>query len=160
VKTILSLRARIFIGAVFWMAALFIGAGMLLTHLMNSSPRAPFFFHRIFVHMDLLGILIVICLGVGLLLVRRGLSSFDLLRARLVRVKEGQDRRIEGAYPSEVVPLIDDLNSLLDDRDARVTRALTKAGDLAHGLKTPLAILNQHAESAQASGHAELAQGI
>jgi signal transduction histidine kinase len=37
---------------------------------------------------------------------------------------------------------------------------LTKAGDLAHGLKTPLAILNQHAESAQASGHAELAQGI
>jgi signal transduction histidine kinase len=160
VKTILSLRARIFIGAVFWMAALFIGAGMLLTHLMNSSPRAPFFFHRIFVHMDLLGILIVICLGLGLLLVRRGLSSFDLLRARLVRVKEGQDRRLEGAYPSEVVPLINDLNSLLDDRDARVTRALTKAGDLAHGLKTPLAILNQHAESARASGHAELAQAI
>ncbi len=83
-----------------------------------------------------------------------------MLRARLVRVKEGRDRRLEGDYPSEVVPLVNDLNSLLDDRDARVTRALTKAGDLAHGLKTPLAVLNQQAERAQAAGHAELAQAI
>ena len=159
-KTMLSLRARIFIGAVFWMAALFIAAGMVLTHLMASSPRAPFFFHRIFTHMEMLGIIIVICLGVGLLLVRRGLNSFDVLRERLVRVKEGHERRLEGAYPSEVVPLINDLNGLLDDRDTRVARALTKAGDLAHGLKTPLAILNQHAERAQADGHTELASLI
>lgn len=159
-KTILSLRTRIFIGAVFWMAALFIAAGMALTHLMNQSPRAPVVFHRIFTHRELLGIIIVICLGVGLLLVGRGLNSFDLLRERLVRVKDGRDRRLEGAYPSEVVPLINDLNSLLDDRDARVTRALTKAGDLAHGLKTPLAVLNQHAERARTAGQAELAQAI
>ena len=159
-KTILSLRARIFIGAVFWMAALFIAAGMALTHLMNQSQRAPFLFHRIFTHMELLGIMIVICLGVGLLLVRRGLNSFDLLRERLVRVKEGRDRRLEGDYPSEVVPLINDLNSLLDDRDARVTRALTKAGDLAHGLKTPLTVLNQHAARARANGQIGLATAI
>jgi signal transduction histidine kinase len=59
-----------------------------------------------------------------------------------------------------VIPLISDLNGLLDDRDRRVTRALTKAGDLAHGLKTPLAILNQHAEQARAAGQVELAQAI
>ena len=159
-KTILSLRTRIFIGAVFWMAALFIAAGMALTHLMNQSPRAPFVFHRIFTHMELLGIIIVICLGVGLLLVGRGLNSFDLLRERLVRVKDGRDRRLEGAYPSEVVPLINDLNSLLDDRDERIGRALTKAGDLAHGLKTPLTILNQHADRAKAQGQTELAMAI
>ncbi len=159
-KTMLSLRARIFIGAVFWMAALFIGSGMALTHLMEITPRAPFLFHRIFTHMEMLGIIIVICLGVGLLLVRRGLNSFDVLRERLVRVKEGHERRLEGAYPSEVMPLVNDLNGLLDDREARVSRALTKAGDLAHGLKTPLAILNQHAEQAQASGHGELAAAI
>lgn len=159
-KTILSLRARIFIGAVFWMAALFIGAGMLLTHLMSMNPRAPGVFHQIFTHMEMLGVAIVVCLGVGLVLVRRGLNSFDVLRTRLARVKDGRDRRLEGEYPSEVVPLISDLNSLLDDRDARVTRALTKAGDLAHGLKTPLAVLNQHAERARAAGQAELAQAI
>jgi signal transduction histidine kinase len=160
VKTILSLRARIFIGAVFWMTALFIAAGMLLTHLMERNSAAPGVFHRIFLHMDVLGVIIVICLGVGLLLVRRGLSSFDVLREQLGRIKDGRDRRLEGQYPAEVVPLIDDLNTLLDDRDRRVTRALTKAGDLAHGLKTPLAILNQHAEQARAAGQLELAQAI
>jgi signal transduction histidine kinase len=83
-----------------------------------------------------------------------------LLREQLGRVKDGRDRRLEGEYPAEVVPLIDDLNGLLDDRDQRVRRALTKAGDLAHGLKTPLAILNQHAEQAKAAGNADLAQAI
>jgi signal transduction histidine kinase len=160
VKTILSLRARIFIGAVFWMAALFIASGMVLTHLMNQNPRAPGVFHALFRHMEILGVTIVICLGVGLLLVRKGLNSFDLLRARLASVKQGRERRLEGEYPSEVVPLINDLNGLLDDREARVTRALTKAGDLAHGLKTPLAILNQHAERAKAAGQTELAHAI
>jgi len=159
-KTILSLRARIFIGAVFWMAALFIAAGMVLTHVMARNPSAPGVFHRIFLHMEALGVVIVICLGVGLLLVRRGLSSFDVLRDRLARVKDGRDRRLEGEYPSEVIPLIDDLNGLLDDRELRVTRALTKAGDLAHGLKTPLAVLNQHAEEAKAAGQLVLAQAI
>jgi signal transduction histidine kinase len=160
VKTILSLRARIFIGAVFWMAALFIAAGMALTHLFNQNPRAPFVFHQLFRHMEILGMLIVLCLGVGLLLVRRGLNSFDVLRIRLVEVKEGRERRLEGDYPAEVVPLIADLNSLLDDREQRVTRALTKAGDLAHGLKTPLAILNQQAQRAKAAGQTELAAAI
>ena len=51
---------------------------------------------------------------------------------------------------------MDDLNSLLDDREQRVTRAMAKAGDLAHGLKTPLAVLSQEADRAAASGHAEL----
>jgi signal transduction histidine kinase len=160
VKTILSLRARIFIGAVFWMSALFIAAGMVLTHLFNENPRAPAVFHRIFMHMEMLALAIVVCLGVGLLLVRRGLNSFDVLRERLVTVKEGRARRLEGEYPSEVVPLINDLNGLLADREERVARALMKAGDLAHGLKTPLAILYQHAESARAAGQTELAAAI
>ena len=159
-KTMLSLRARIFIGAVFWMAALFIAAGMLLTHLMARNAAAPGVFHRIFLHMDVLGVVIVICLGVGLVLVRRGLSSFDVLRERLSRIRDGRERRLEGEYPKEVIPLINDLNGLLDDRDRRVTRALTKAGDLAHGLKTPLAILNQHADRARAAGQVDLAQAI
>jgi signal transduction histidine kinase len=157
---ILSLRARIFLGAIFWMAALFVASGMVLTHLMAQNARAPGVFHRIFIHMDVLGVVIVLCLGVGLLLVRRGLSSFDELRTRLVEVKEGRTRRLEGSYPSEVLPLVNDLNSLLDDREERVTRALTKAGDLAHGLKTPLTLLNQHAERARAAGQTELAAAI
>ena len=157
---ILSLRARILLGAIFWMTALFVAAGMVLTHLMSRNARAPFMFHRIFVHMDMLGIVVVVCLGVGLLLVRRGLSSFDELRVRLAAVKEGRARRLEGHYPGEVLPLVQDLNSLLDDREQRVKRALTTAGDLAHGLKTPLTLLNQQADRARAAGQTELAAAI
>ncbi|MEO7133940.1 MAG: ATP-binding protein [Vicinamibacterales bacterium] len=157
---ILSLRARILLGAIFWMTALFVAAGMVLTHLMSRNARAPFMFHRIFVHMDMLGIVVVVCLGVGLLLVRRGLSSFDELRVRLAAVKEGRVRRLEGHYPGEVLPLVQDLNSLLDDREQRVKRALTTAGDLAHGLKTPLTLLNQQADRAKAAGQIELAAAI
>jgi len=157
---ILSLRARILLGAIFWMTALFVAAGMVLTHMMSLNPRAPGVFHRIFMHMDALGIVIVACLGAGLLLVRRGLSSFDELRTRLIEVKEGRARRLEGNYPGEVLPLVQDLNSLLDDREERVTRALTKAGDLAHGLKTPLTLLYQQAERAKAEGQPALAAAI
>ena len=57
-------------------------------------------------------------------------------------------------------PLVSDLNSLLSDREQRVTRALTKAGDLAHGLKTPLTLLNQQAERAKAEGQTGLAAAI
>jgi signal transduction histidine kinase len=156
----ISLRARILLGAIFWMTALFVAAGMVLTHLMSQNSRAPGVFHRIFLHMDALGVVIVICLGIGLVLVRRGLSSFDALRTQLVAIKEGRARRLGGDYPSEVSPLVADLNNLLDDRDARVTRALTKAGDLAHGLKTPLTLLYQQAERAKAAGQTELAAAI
>jgi len=56
-----------------------------------------------------------------------------------------------------VEPLVNDLNALLEDRERAVARALTTAGDLAHGLKTPLAVLAQEAEQADAAGHHDLA---
>jgi signal transduction histidine kinase len=64
---------------------------------------------------------------------------------------------IAGAYPTEVQPLIDDLNNLLEQRERSVRRAQAKAGDLAHGLKTPLAILAQEAERTRREGKAESA---
>ena len=159
-KQILSLRSRVFVGAVLWTAGLFIVAGILLTQLMFRHPGAPSVFHSWFTNVVPLTIAAVVALIAGLTQVRRGLTSFDELRARLVGVREGRVRRLEGTYPSEVQPLVNDLNGLLSDREQRVTRALTKAGDLAHGLKTPLAVLNQEAERAKAAGHGQLATAI
>ena len=65
-----------------------------------------------------------------------------------------------GDYPAEVQPLVDDLNALLDHQEQMVRRAVAKAGDLAHGLKTPLAVLAQEAERAETDGHTELATTI
>lgn len=160
-RTALSLRARVFLGAVLWSAGLFLGAGLLLTHYMLFAPQAPGIFHGFFYHfMWPIAITTIVCLVVGLAQVRRGLASFDQLRARLVDVREGRHTRLEGDYPVEVQPLVSDLNSLLGDREMRVSRAQTKAGDLAHGLKTPLAVLNQEAARARGAGQADVAAAI
>lgn len=159
-KPLLSLRARILIGAVLWTAGLFTVAGLILTQAMFRHPNAPGVFHDIFLNVWPLSILAAVCLVAGLFQIRRGLTSFDELRARLAGLREGRDKRLEGAYPVEVQPLVSDLNALLNDREQRVTRALTKAGDLAHGLKTPLAVLNREAERAKAAGQVSVAAAI
>ncbi|MFA5897477.1 MAG: ATP-binding protein [Hyphomicrobium sp.] len=159
-KRLLSLRARILLGAALWTAGLFTLAGLFLTHLMLLHPQAPGVFHRIFENLVPVSIVTIVCLVAGFVQVRRGLSSFEALRVRLHGVREGRDSRLEGEYPAEIQPLVNDLNSLLNDRETRVKRALSKAGDLAHGLKTPLAVLNQEAGHARATGHTDLADGI
>jgi signal transduction histidine kinase len=159
-RRLLSLRARILIGAALWTAGLFTLAGVFLTQLMLLHPQAPGVFHRILGRLLPVSIVTVALLVAGFVMVRRGLSSFEELRARLYGVREGRDNRLEGDYPAEVQPLVSDLNSLLSDREARLKRALTRAGDLAHGLKTPLAVLNQEAERARTAGQLEVAAAI
>ena len=109
------------------------------------------------VHFALLGMLMVSLLLAALWQVQSGLTPLNRLRARLADLRAGRARRVEGDYPAEVQPLVDDLNALLDDRERRVARAQAQAGDLAHGLKTPLAVLAHEAERAEASGQRELA---
>jgi signal transduction histidine kinase len=96
----------------------------------------------------------------GILLIRAGLQPFSRLRKQLSDMREGSGRRIEGTYPIEVEPLVNDLNSLLEHRERVIRRALAKAGDLAHGLKTPLAVLAQEADRAEAAGQHEMAATI
>lgn len=160
-KSILSLRARVFLGAVLWSLGLFLFSGMVLTHYMLYVPQAPGIFHGVFIHyMIVISLATIAAMVVGLIQVKRGLASFHELRTNLTGVREGRDARLGGEYPSEVQPLVTELNQLLSDREERVTRALTKAGDLAHGLKTPLTLLNQQAERAKAEGQTALGNAI
>ena len=108
----------------------------------------------------LLVVFALACIAVALWQVQSGLSPFDRLRAHLSAVRHGRGRRIEGNYPSEVEPLVNDLNALLEHREGIVRRALATAGDLAHGLKTPLAVLSQEADRAEAAGQPDLAAAI
>jgi signal transduction histidine kinase len=161
VRPVLSLRTRVLLGALLWSIGLFLAAGFALTHYMLYVPEAPGIFHGFFVrHMVLVLVLTFACLVLGLAEVRRGLASFDQLRRRLVSVRDGSQRRLAGDYPAEVQPLVSDLNDLLADREQRVARALTKAGDLAHGLKTPLTILNQYAQQTRTMGQVELSNAL
>lgn len=104
-----------------------------------SHPGCPRAFHAsAHTHRVVLTVVAVLCMLIGLWQVRRGLNPIEQLRRRLGAIRDGHSRRIDGVYPSEVQPLVDDLNLLLEHREAAVARAVAKAGDLAHGLKTPL----------------------
>jgi signal transduction histidine kinase len=99
-------------------------------------------------------------MAAGLVVVRTGFSPFVEMRRRLADVQRGVARQLSGNYPPEVGPLVQDLNALLAHHELAVSRAVAKAGDLAHGLKTPLAVLSQEAERAAAAGQADLAAAI
>jgi signal transduction histidine kinase len=156
-----SLRSRLLSGAVLWTAGLFVAVMLISTALILHYPRYPYYLHGTAIqHRNALTVAAILCMITGLWVVRRGLSPFGHLRSRLSGVRAGRDRRIAGAYPAEVQPLVDDLNDLLEQRDQAVQRAIAKAGDLAHGLKTPLAVLAHEASRAEAAGQSELAAAI
>ena len=134
-----SLRTRLFVGALVWMTAVLVAVIAGIVRLTRNHPEIA---TRHATHI-VMGILAVAFVAGGLFLVRRAVAPFRSLRASLTSVRDGRSRRIEGDYPSEVQPLVDDLNALLEEREQAVARALATAGDLAHGLKTPLAVLAQ-----------------
>lgn len=69
-------------------------------------------------------------------------------------------KRITGTFPAEVAPLVSEFNTVLDRRDQSLERARKRAGDLAHGLKTPLTILGSLAEGLRQTGNTRDAETI
>jgi signal transduction histidine kinase len=86
-----------------------------------------------------------------------GLLPLNNIRAQLARVHRGADARMQGRYPSEIEPLVEDLNKLLTQHEELIRRARERAGDLAHGLKTPLTIMRIEARNAEQRGDVRLA---
>ncbi len=80
-----------------------------------------------------------------------GLAPLQALQRALVALREGRSRQIEGPVPREVQPLVDGFNDVLARNAQVVERARQQAGNLAHAIKTPLAVLGQAAESALAN---------
>jgi signal transduction histidine kinase len=155
----LSLRAHLVIGAAFLMIGLF-GGSIVLWHVALGNREPPSAFFAIFKHAHLVAIVCLVCMGVGVAQVQRGWRSIDQVRGHLADIQERPGRRLVGRYPSEIAPLVADVNHLLDQRDTMVARANLAAGDLAHGLKTPLAILAQDGEGAARDGYLDLAASI
>lgn len=148
-----SLRARLLLASVLWTLGLLLMMHLLTLMLMHIP--SVFRFRGIFPL--LMGVVLMVAGVAGLW---PGLLRLQRLRERLTAVRLGDERRIAGQFPTEVQPLIDDLNALLENREKAVKRALATAGDLAHGLKTPLALLAQEAARADACGNHELAANI
>ena len=156
-----SLRRRLLLGAGLWTLGLFVAGLTISTALMLRYHSVARVMHGIaYSHALMFSLVAIVCLLAGLSQVRRGVAPINQLRGRLSSVHAGRDKRVGGTYPREVQPLVDDLNALLTHQEQTVRRALAKAGDLAHGLKTPLAVLAQEAERAEGAGHHDLASTI
>ncbi|MDB5711151.1 MAG: hypothetical protein JWL96_3221 [Sphingomonas bacterium] len=86
----------------------------------------------------LLGVALVLATLVQL---RLGLRPLARLRRSVAAIRAGQTQRLPGDQPSELTPLADELNALLDQNAAQLASARGHVANLAHGLKTPLATL-------------------
>jgi len=90
--------------------------------------------------------------------VQIGLAPIKNLRNRIENIRDGTSSRMSGNYPSEVKPLVDEVNSLLDLHDSTLAAARSRSSDLAHGLKTPLTVMRALAQDISAAGQPDLAQ--
>ncbi len=102
---------------------------------------------------------------VGLILaawvqVKLGLAPLETLRKKVEQVRGGEAKRLNGDFPTEVLPLANEVNELLDLHEVTVTQARERASDLAHGLKTPLTIINTIARDLRKKGQGKVAEEI
>ena len=71
-----------------------------------------------------------------------GLWPLRELRRSIADMRGGRAQRVESAdLPSEVAPLVNELNGLLDHNERQAEEAREHAGNLAHALKTPLTVI-------------------
>jgi len=155
-----SLRGRLLIGVGLWTLGVISVIGLGVTYLLATRQRHVLVLHWGMAHYASVVLFAVVLLLAGVLYVRRGVSPITQLRHKLSAVHAGHSRRVEGEFPTEVEPLIEDLNALLAQHEVSITRAQAKAGDLAHGLKTPLAVLGKEAADLEAAGHHDQAESI
>lgn len=157
-----ALRTELLVASVLWTLGVLVVASVLLIAFLAHHPRPHVVILRTFAAVPS-----VVTLAAGLstmtwgaLRMRRTLAAMDQLRVRLGNLHRDNRAVLEGDYPAEVQPLVDELNALLAERERRVRQAVAKAGDLAHGLKTPLAVLAIDAERASLLNDGALARSL
>ena len=92
-----------------------------------------------------LAVLAIGLLGAAGAQVAFGLRPMRRLRRDLGAVRAGEAERVPDTFPEEVRPLVRDLNAMLGANQEMVRRARAQAGNLAHALRGPLAILTDEA---------------
>ncbi len=101
---------------------------------------------------------ILFILGAGLMIavflqVKFGLLPLNKIKASLFKVRNGDEDKLKESYPLEVQPLASEINELLDHNSKIIERAKTHVGNLAHVLKTPLAVISNEIESESSTMH-------
>ena len=90
---------------------------------------------------SLLGVLIL-ALSMQYIILRWGLRPLNRLAGDLRLIEKGEADRLTGRYPKEVQPVTDNLNQLILTERQQRERYRNTLADLAHSLKTPLAVIH------------------
>jgi signal transduction histidine kinase len=98
----------------------------------------------------LLGVFAIGFVAAGYGIVTLGLRPITGATRRLADIREGRARKLDGDFPREIQPLIDETNALIESNASVVERARTQVGNLAHSLKTPIAVLQNEAARLEA----------
>jgi signal transduction histidine kinase len=107
-----------------------------------------------------LGVLGAVLLAAAWVQVGVGLSPLEAVRRGLNAVNAGQRRRLEGAFPDELQPLVGEVNQLLAAQERAMEAARARAAELAHGLKTPLSVIAGDAARLRAKGETAIADEL
>jgi signal transduction histidine kinase len=104
-------------------------------------------------------------LGVALMLaaavqIQLGLRPLDAVQRGIATIRSGGAPHLSGNYPTEVMPLVTEVNELLDLQERSIAFARSRAADLAHGLKTSLTLLNGEAAAMRRAGADETANRV
>jgi len=93
----------------------------------------------VFTALALLAAILIVAASVQVMV---GLRPLEVLRTGIENIRVGKARRLSDQVPSELQPLVSETNRLLEGQENAIESARARAGDLAHGLKTPLTALN------------------
>jgi signal transduction histidine kinase len=112
---------------------------------LNPLLRALARFLYLGIGLSLLGALIL--LAVQRWLLRRAFRQIDAVRTDVQRLTSGEITRLREDVPAEIRPLVGEMNLLIAAWRAHLERSRASLGNLAHALKSPLALILQLAGS-------------
>jgi signal transduction histidine kinase len=104
--------------------------------------------------MTVVGLLL---LGGAALLVRFGLAPVRRLGEEVDRLRNGEIERLDPHVPAEFAAVVTRFNALLEGQAQLIARARTESGNLAHNLRTPLALIADEAEQLEIAGQTQSA---
>ena len=96
-----------------------------------------------------LGAAALLLLGLQILVMRWSLAPLRRVVTDMEHIMDGRMERLPGGYPEELTLLTDSLNEMIDLGRDQISRTRNVLADLAHSLKTPLAVMRSELDSVQ-----------
>lgn len=96
------------------------------------------FRRQVWTYFAILGLALV---AINAAAMRYGLQPLVRVRKALGDIRAGRAQSLSGPFPFEIEPLAEEMNALIENNRRIVERSRIQVGNLAHSLKTPLAVI-------------------